>query len=115
MVFPLPMQITEQLLVILGTIVRTTNGGTNWTSQTSGTTNDLWGVSFTDANNGTAVGFGGTILRTTNGGTNWTSQSSGTTNNLYGVSFTDANNGTAVGNLVQSSEQQMEVVLLLIR
>ena len=51
------------------------------------------GVSFTDANNGTAVGDSGTILRTTNGGTNWTSQSSGTTNWLYGVSFTDANNG----------------------
>ena len=54
-------------------------------------------VSFTDANNGTAVGYNGTILRTTNGGTNWTSQSSGTTNCLNGVSFTDANNGTAVG------------------
>ena len=55
------------------------------------------GVSFTDANNGTAVGDSGIILRTTNGGTNWTSQSSGTTNHLYGVSFTDANNGTVVG------------------
>ena len=63
-----------------GTILRTTNGGTTWTSQTSGTTNSLWGVSFTDANNGTAVGAYGTILRTTNGGTNWTSQTSGTTN-----------------------------------
>ena len=39
-----------------GTILRTTNGGTTWTSQTSGTTNDLYGVSFTDANTGTAVG-----------------------------------------------------------
>ena len=39
-----------------GTILRTTNGGTTWTSQTSGTTNHLLGVSFTDANTGTAVG-----------------------------------------------------------
>ena len=38
-----------------GTILRTTNGGTNWTSQTSGTTNDLYAVSFTDANNGTLL------------------------------------------------------------
>ena len=82
MVFPLPMQITGRLLVMDGTILRTTNGGTNWTSQSSGTTNHLYGVSFTDANTGTAVGGGGTILRTTNGGTNWTSQSSGTTNHL---------------------------------
>ena len=39
-----------------------------WVSQTSGTTNTLIGVSFTDTNYGTAVGDGGTILRTTNGG-----------------------------------------------
>jgi photosystem II stability/assembly factor-like uncharacterized protein len=59
----------------------------------------LTAVSFTDANNGTAVGLGGTILRTTTGGWNWTwvSQPSGTTRNLWGVSFTDANTGTAVG------------------
>ncbi|MFH1198385.1 MAG: YCF48-related protein [bacterium] len=68
-----------------------------WTAQLSGTTNDLYGVSFTDENNGTAVGISGTILRTTNGGTNWTIQTSGTTNDLLGVSFTDANNGTVVG------------------
>jgi photosystem II stability/assembly factor-like uncharacterized protein len=30
--------------------------------------NPLYGVSFTDANNGTAVGEAGTILRKTNGG-----------------------------------------------
>ena len=35
---------------------------------------DLYGVSFTDVNTGTAVGTYGTILRTTNGGTTWTSQ-----------------------------------------
>ena len=79
-----------------GTILRTTNGGTNWTPQSSGTMNNLVDVSFTDANNGTAVGVSGIILRTTNGGTNWISQISGTTNFLNAVCFTDANNGTAV-------------------
>ena len=59
--------------------------------------NHLFGLSFTDANNGTAVGLHGTILRTTDGGHHWIIQSSGTTNWLYGVSFVDANNGTAVG------------------
>ena len=81
-----------------GIILRTTNGGTNWTSQISGTTNHLNGVTFTDVNNGTVIGENGTILRTTNGGTNWTSQTSGTTNHLNGVSFTDENTGTAVGS-----------------
>ena len=79
-----------------GTILRTTNGGASWVSQTSGTTTSLGGVSFSDANNGTAVG-GNTILRTTDGGATWVSQTSGTTNGLFGVSFTDANNGTVVG------------------
>jgi photosystem II stability/assembly factor-like uncharacterized protein len=69
-----------------------------WTAQTSGTTIPLFGVYFTDVNNGTAVGDAGTILRTTNGGIDWTSQSSGiTTGWLKGVFFTDVNNGTAVG------------------
>ncbi len=59
--------------------------------------NQLRGVSFTDANNGTVVGKAGTILRTTNGGASWINQISGTTNQLRGVSFTDSDNGTAVG------------------
>jgi len=59
--------------------------------------NSLFGVSFTDANTGTAVGTYGTILRTTNGGDTWTRQTSGTTEWLFGISFTDANTGTAVG------------------
>ncbi len=65
--------------------------------QSSGTTNMLRGVSFTDAMTGTAVGFRGTILRTTDGGRSWGSQTSGTTTFLLGVSFTDATTGTAVG------------------
>ena len=62
-----------------GTILRTTDGGDSWTPQTSGTTKTLYGVSFTDANNGTICGFdlgGGSqiILRTTDGGNNWVEQ-----------------------------------------
>jgi photosystem II stability/assembly factor-like uncharacterized protein len=66
-------------------------------AQNSGTTSQLFGVSFTDANTGTAVGQGGTIVRTADGGATWTAQNSGTTKYLFRVSFTDANNGTAVG------------------
>jgi len=80
-----------------GTIFRTTDGGTTWTSQSSGTTNHLHSVFFTNANNGTAVGNSGTILRTTNSGITWIQQSSGTTNRLKDVFFSDVNNGTATG------------------
>ena len=57
----------------------------------------LHAVSFTDANNGIAVGDSGTIVRTTDGGTTWVKQTAGTDSYLNDVSFTDANTGTAVG------------------
>ncbi len=81
-----------------GTILRTINGGTLWTAQTSVTSSFLNSVSFTDANNGTAVGASGTIVRTTNGGTTWFVQNSGTANALRCVCFTTANTGTSVGD-----------------
>jgi hypothetical protein len=58
--------------------------------QDSGTDSDLFGVSFTDASTGWAVGFGGTILHTDDGGLTWTPQDSGTTDNLHGVVFLPA-------------------------
>jgi photosystem II stability/assembly factor-like uncharacterized protein len=80
-----------------GTILRSTDGGTNWFVQSSGTTKDLYGVSFANENYGVAVGANGIILSTTDGGVNWASQVSGITTNLYSVSFSDPNNGIAVG------------------
>ncbi len=71
--------------------------GSDGDAQTSGISNTLYCVSFSDANNGTAVGASGTILRTSNGGTDWITQISGISNDLRSVSFTDVNNGTAVG------------------
>src|SRR5215813_7008952 len=57
-----------------GTILRTDDGGASWTSQSSGTTQDLRAVSFVDANTGWAVGGSynssveSVILHTTDGG-----------------------------------------------
>ena len=70
-----------------GAILRTTDGGQNWTPQTSGTINQLRAVWFADANTGTVVGDLGTILRTTDGGQTWVSQTSGVSEILLGVSF----------------------------
>jgi photosystem II stability/assembly factor-like uncharacterized protein len=81
----------------LGTVLRTTDGGATWVSQTSGTTNPLYDVSFTDANTGVVVGPGGTILGTTDAGATWVTQASGTMYSLQAVSFTNANMGTVVG------------------
>ncbi len=67
-----------------------------WISQTSGTNDVLCGVSFTNADIGTAVGYG-TILRTINGGKTWTNQISGSKDLFYGVCFTDTDTGNVVG------------------
>ena len=85
-------------------ILRTTNGGLDWTEYSSGFgTGHMYGVSMGDANNGVAVGNSGKIVYTTNGGVTWdhdtTDASNGIgTNVMYGVSMTDANNGVAVGS-----------------
>ena len=67
-------ELTGWVVGVDGIIQRTTDGGTTWVSQSSGTTNYLRAVSFTDSNNSTAVGEDGIILRTTDGGTTWVSQ-----------------------------------------
>ena len=51
-----------------GKILHTTNGGLNWTAQTSGTTQPLYSVSFINATTGFAAGAFGTMLKTVNGG-----------------------------------------------
>lgn len=69
-----------------------------WARLSSGTTANLNGVFFADANNGWAVGQSGTILRTSNGGTTWVRQTSNTTNWLWRVQFVSATRGWVVGD-----------------
>ena len=59
-------------------------------------------VSFTDVNNGIAVGYSfsdriGIVLRTTDGGITWTTVYSKAEQRLYAVDFGDANTGVVVG------------------
>jgi len=72
-------------LLSLVTLLLCSEAEAQWSSQTSGTANNLRGVHFISDNVGWAVGFSGTILHTTDGGTNWTAQTSNTTANLLGV------------------------------
>ena len=81
-----------------GTILATTNGGSTWTAQTSGSTAALLSVHFVSATTGWAVGSSGTILKTTNGGTTWTAQTSGTTGTLNTVYFVSPTRGWAAGS-----------------
>ncbi len=68
-----------------------------WTVQTSGTTADLRGVSFINADTGFIVGYPGLILHTTNGGTTWLHDSSGTIDSLERIQFINKTTGWVVG------------------
>jgi len=58
-----------------GTILHTTDKGQNWTSQISGTTQNLLDIHFVDELNGWACGTSGTNLSTDDGGATWTTNS----------------------------------------
>ncbi|MCI0450252.1 MAG: YCF48-related protein [Chlorobi bacterium] len=77
-----------------GAILKTTNAGSNWFTQTSGFFDDFNSVFFTSAMSGVIVGYN-KILLTTNGGDNWTSQT--VSYNLKSVYFISPAIGFASG------------------
>jgi photosystem II stability/assembly factor-like uncharacterized protein len=70
-----------------GVILKTTDGGGTWATQTSGTPSALYSVSFQNNSTGFAVGKSGTAIKTTDGGATWDTMSVGATNSLYAVQF----------------------------
>jgi photosystem II stability/assembly factor-like uncharacterized protein len=69
-----------------GTILRSSNGGNNWSIISSTLVDALRSVSFR-GNLGLIVGLTGRVARTTNGGINWVEETRPTTKNLYSVSI----------------------------
>ena len=65
---------------------------------------DLWGVTFVDANTGWAVGDDGVILHTTNGGALWSQQESGVTSSLYAVQFVSPTTGWIVEPILHTTD-----------
>lgn len=85
----------------LGTIINSTDGGTNWEYQTNpdGLNRTLNNISFLNDSEGWAVGNNGIVLHTSNGGTDWNIILDGwTTQMLRSVQFTSPNNGYILGN-----------------
>ncbi len=88
----------------LGTILKTTDGGRNWSVQhnVGGPSIYLNSVSFFDRNNGLAVGlnssYHGIILKTSDGGSTWSSRAiQPGAEEFEAVHFFDANNGWIAG------------------
>ena len=87
------------LTVGMGLLVASRLFSQSWTAQTSGTSTDLWGISFIDAVNGWVSGSSGLILHTTDGGTSWSPQTSGvSTPILRNIEFFDALTGWTIGD-----------------
>lgn len=80
-----------------GTIIKTTNGGTNWTAQNSGTPSHLFGIYFLNVSTGWFVGDVGVVSKTTNGGTTWTVQNSGISYQCRSICFINSSTGWVAG------------------
>ncbi|HEX2787177.1 MAG TPA: YCF48-related protein [Ignavibacteria bacterium] len=88
-----------------GTLLKTTNGGINWTSQASGTNQVLWSSFFLNPSTGWIVGGTGAtdietslILKTTNGGATWVEQNAGVNHWLTSACFINAQTGWIAGS-----------------
>jgi photosystem II stability/assembly factor-like uncharacterized protein len=89
---------------VTGIIIYTSDGGTTWELQQSGTTLTLRSVSFIDSSTGWVVGGEEypvpgdyIILFTNDGGDHWIIQAEASTSCLRSVYFVDSGNGWAVG------------------
>lgn len=86
-----------------GTILKTTNGGDNWFSQSISTPDNIRSIFFTDSLNGWIALYEwtpfrhGSIYHTTNGGTSWFSQLTITDFALLSLFFADDFHGWVVG------------------
>ncbi len=83
----------------LGLVYKTTNGGSSWVNQLSGSIPGFLSIRFFDANIGWVVGNNGAIYYTANGGTNWTLQPSGITgSSINDISIFNATTAWACGD-----------------
>ena len=87
-----------------GTIVKTTNGGTDWISQNIGTLDEVHAIFFIDSLTGWAILYEflpyrhGSIIHSTDGGDSWNVQLSITDFTFHSIHFTDENNGWVAGS-----------------
>lgn len=90
-----------------GTILATTDGGANWSTQQSGAPTVLTGVCFADPSHGWAVGGGdptaggvysSLVLATSDGGRHWATSYTSPAFPFFAVACSDANHVWAAGN-----------------
>ena len=80
-----------------GTILYTSDGGHNWSPQSSGVSHNLYAIEFINDSTGYACGSSGIILCTSDGGSNWSPQVSGVLNYLTSIEFINDSIGYICG------------------
>ncbi|MCL5028818.1 MAG: protein kinase [Bacteroidetes bacterium] len=80
-----------------GTILKSIDEGNSWFNESSPTNEILFGISFSDSNNGVIVGWDGTILKSTNQGQTWNKENKFTDKYLRDIYFADDKTGIIVG------------------
>lgn len=80
-----------------GLILKTTDGGETWSSQTSGTTENIFRIAVVDSRTAYASGTNGLLMGTVDGGTHWQIQNLKSGLIFMDIAFADAQNGWAVG------------------
>lgn len=83
---------TGWTLGFTGNVLKTTNGGTNWTQVTTGL-GQCNALQFTDANTGFIAGSLGKVLKSTNGGTNWVNLTTPNSQGHVNLFFLNSNTG----------------------
>lgn len=87
-----------------GIVIKTTNGGTSWSSLWTGVDQGIEDMSFPDLNTGYVCGWSAYFAKTTNGGSTWVQQTPGSDIYMYtAVAFKDANNGVVTAQTNSSA------------
>ena len=90
-------RVRNEYIVVDSLVMRTDDGGENWTRISMPTKTELFHLDFNGSSHAWIVGDGGVILASQDSGRTWVKQSAGTTNALYNVDFRDDYEGYAVG------------------
>jgi len=94
------LYLNPQIGFILGSkgcVLKSEDGGNNWTMISHKITAPLYDAHFFDNSNGIIVGWKGTILNTTDGGNIWVAKEAQTDKYLKSIDFGDEENGIIVG------------------
>lgn len=81
-----------------GELLKSTNGGLNWSAIASGTSDNITSILFIDASNGYFTTSTGYVYKTTNGGMSWTNNKLQSIGGLNGIDFVNSDIGLAVGD-----------------